>query len=233
MGTDYYKLLGVSKDASEDELKKAYKKMALKWHPDRNQGSEEASKKFKEISEAFEVLSDKQKRTIYDQFGEEGLKGGGGPPPGAGAGGNPFASFGGGGFPGGGGSTFTFTSGPGGGFGGGGGGFNPSDPMKIFECVTPYFVSTRTVTDDCAGRSSMEAWVEAWAAWAAWVGSRVHPAHLVAPLPMTTMTMTWADSRRSAGCRAGCPVWAAAASDRRGPRLDSGLGPLHPPRPQK
>ncbi|KAI0052308.1 DnaJ-domain-containing protein [Auriscalpium vulgare] len=136
-GTNYYQLLGVSKDASDEEIKKAYKKQALKWHPDRNSGSEEASKKFKEIAEAFEVLSDKQKRTIYDQFGEEGLKGGGaGAPPGAagaGPGGNPFAGFS--GFPGGGGQTFTFTSGPGGGFGGAGGrgGFAPSDPMKVFE----------------------------------------------------------------------------------------------------
>ncbi|TFY76668.1 hypothetical protein EWM64_g7347, partial [Hericium alpestre] len=84
MGTDYYKLLGIKRDANDDEIKKAYRKMALKWHPDRNQGSEEASHKFKEMSEAFEVLSDKQKRTIYDQFGEEGLKGAGpgaGPPP--------------------------------------------------------------------------------------------------------------------------------------------------------
>ncbi|THH29995.1 hypothetical protein EUX98_g4189 [Antrodiella citrinella] len=130
MGTDYYKLLGVGKDASEDDIKKAYKKMALKWHPDRNNGSEEASKKFKEISEAFEVLSDKQKRTIYDQFGEEGLKGGA-PPPGAGGPGG-FSNFS-QGFPGGGGgSTFTFTSSPGG-FGGGTGGFSPTDPNRIFE----------------------------------------------------------------------------------------------------
>ncbi|KAI0749718.1 hypothetical protein C8Q80DRAFT_1163595 [Daedaleopsis nitida] len=131
MGTDYYKLLGVSRDASEEEIKKAYKKMALKWHPDRNSGSESAAKKFKEISEAFEVLSDKQKRTIYDQFGEEGLKGGGAPPQGAGgAGGYPGFS----GFPGG--QSFTFTSGPGGGFGGGGrGGYSPTDPNKIFEQI--------------------------------------------------------------------------------------------------
>ncbi|KAI0822522.1 hypothetical protein BC628DRAFT_1388929 [Trametes gibbosa] len=130
MGTDYYKLLGVSRDASDDDIKKAYKKMALKWHPDRNAGSEEASKKFKEISEAFEVLSDKQKRTIYDQFGEEGLKGGGVPPQGAGGPGGGFSSFG--GFPGG--QTFTFTSGPGGGSGGRAG-FSPTDPNQIFEQI--------------------------------------------------------------------------------------------------
>jgi len=101
----------------------------LKWHPDRNGGSEEASQKFKQISEAFEVLSDKQKRTIYDQFGEEGLKSGG-PSPGAGAGPSPFEGFN-GGFPGGGGTTFTFTSGT----PGGRGGFSPTDPMKVFQAM--------------------------------------------------------------------------------------------------
>ncbi|KAH7913766.1 hypothetical protein BJ138DRAFT_1171063 [Hygrophoropsis aurantiaca] len=122
----YYKLLGIDRSAGEDEIKKAYKKMALKWHPDRNSGSEEASKKFKEISEAFEVLNDKNKRAIYDQFGEEGLKGGGpspgaGPAPGGGGAGG-FSNFG--GFPGG--TTFSFSSGA-------GGGFSPTDPQKIFE----------------------------------------------------------------------------------------------------
>ncbi|KAF5382169.1 hypothetical protein D9615_004465 [Tricholomella constricta] len=128
MGANYYKLLGVDKSANDDEIKKAYKKMALKWHPDRNAGSEEASHKFKEISEAFEVLSDSNKRAVYDQFGEEGLKGGG-PPPGQGAPGGGFS-----GFPGGGANTFTFTTGPGG-FGGTGGssGYAPTDPQKIFE----------------------------------------------------------------------------------------------------
>jgi len=142
MGQDYYNVLGVDRNASDEDIKKAYKKMALKWHPDRNSGSEAASKKFKEISEAFEVLSDKQKRTIYDQFGEEGLKGGGGgPPPGAsgssGFSGGSFGGFpGGGSFPGGSfpGGSFTFTtSGPGGGFNGGS--FNPSDPNKVFEQI--------------------------------------------------------------------------------------------------
>ncbi|KAI0288793.1 hypothetical protein BC826DRAFT_1092918 [Russula brevipes] len=135
MGIDYYKLLGVGRDASEDDIKKAYKKMALKWHPDRNAGSEEASQKFKQISEAFEVLGDKQKRTVYDQFGEEGLKTGG-RSPGAGAGPSPFTGFsnfpGGSSFPGGGGTTFTFTSS---GFPGDGGGFSPSDPMKVFQTM--------------------------------------------------------------------------------------------------
>ncbi|KAF9243468.1 hypothetical protein BU15DRAFT_72140 [Melanogaster broomeanus] len=127
MGVDYYKLLNVPRNATEDDIKKAYKKMALKWHPDRNKGSEEASQKFKEISEAFEVLSDKDKRNVYDQFGEEGLKGGPPPPPPPGGGGPPgsgFSSFG--GFPGA--TSFTFSTGP-----GGAGGFSPTDPQRIFE----------------------------------------------------------------------------------------------------
>jgi curved DNA-binding protein CbpA len=74
MGKDYYKILGIAKGATEDDIKKAYRKMALKFHPDKNKapGSEE---KFKEIAEAYEVLSDKRKREVYDQYGEEGLKG--------------------------------------------------------------------------------------------------------------------------------------------------------------
>jgi DnaJ family protein B protein 4 len=85
-GRDYYQILGISKDADEETIKKAYKTQALKWHPDRNPNKkEEAEKKFKEVAEAYEVLSDSQKRKIYDQFGEEGLKGG--MPTGAGPGG--------------------------------------------------------------------------------------------------------------------------------------------------
>ncbi|KAJ7593370.1 hypothetical protein C8J56DRAFT_930912 [Mycena floridula] len=127
MGTDYYALLGVSKTADEAEIKRAYKKMALKWHPDRNNGSEEASKKFQKISEAFEVLTDSNKRAVYDQFGEEGLKNGG-PVPGQGAGPDTFSNFSSGGFPGG---TFSFSSSGPGGFSSGG--FAPTDPQKIFE----------------------------------------------------------------------------------------------------
>jgi DnaJ family protein B protein 4 len=71
MGKDYYKILGVDKGANDDQLKKAYRKMALKWHPDRNQDKKEkAEEMFKEVNEAFEVLSDPKKRQIYDQFGE-------------------------------------------------------------------------------------------------------------------------------------------------------------------
>ena len=70
---DYYSLLGVSRGASEAELKKAYKKLAMKYHPDRNQGDKSAEAKFKEVSEAYEVLTDQNKRQAYDQFGHEGL----------------------------------------------------------------------------------------------------------------------------------------------------------------
>lgn len=72
---DYYELLGVTKSAGADELKKAYRKAALKYHPDKNPGDAAAEKKFKEISEAYEVLSDDQKRRIYDQYGAEGVRG--------------------------------------------------------------------------------------------------------------------------------------------------------------
>lgn len=72
---DFYEILGVSKTADEKELKKAYRKKAMKYHPDRNPDSKEAEEKFKDVNEAYEVLSDPEKRAIYDQYGEEGLKG--------------------------------------------------------------------------------------------------------------------------------------------------------------
>ncbi len=75
---DYYEVLGVQKNATEDEIKKAYKKMAIKYHPDRNPGDKKAEEKFKEAAEAYEVLHDPQKRQKYDQFGFEGLNGAGG-----------------------------------------------------------------------------------------------------------------------------------------------------------
>ncbi|XP_054811296.1 uncharacterized protein LOC129312645 [Prosopis cineraria] len=86
MGVDYYKILQVDKNAKDDDLKKAYRKLAMKWHPDKNPNNKkEAEAKFKQISEAYDVLSDPQKRAIYDQYGEEGLKGGVPPPDAGGA----------------------------------------------------------------------------------------------------------------------------------------------------
>lgn len=115
--TKYYDILGVAPDATDAQLKSAYRKGALKHHPDKNQHSPEAAEKFKEISQAYETLSDAQKRGLYDQYGEEGLEQGG-----AGAGGmsaeDLFSQFfgGGGGF--------------GGMFGGGGGGMRDTGPKK-------------------------------------------------------------------------------------------------------
>lgn len=72
---DYYEILGVAKNASADEIKKAYRKVAMKYHPDRNPGDKEAEEKFKEAAEAYEVLSDEQKRARYDRFGHAGMSG--------------------------------------------------------------------------------------------------------------------------------------------------------------
>ena len=74
---DYYEVLGIEKTASEDEIKKAYRKIAIKYHPDRNPGNKEAEEKFKEAAEAYDVLHDPQKRQQYDQFGFDGPASGG------------------------------------------------------------------------------------------------------------------------------------------------------------
>jgi molecular chaperone DnaJ len=74
---DYYDVLGVSRQASEEEIKKSYRQLALKYHPDRNPGDKEAEERFKEAAEAYEVLHDPQKRRLYDQYGHEGLQGAG------------------------------------------------------------------------------------------------------------------------------------------------------------
>lgn len=74
MDKDYYEILGVNKDSTESEIKKAYRKLAMKYHPDRNQGDKDAEEKFKEINLAYEVLSDKEKRAQYDRFGPDAFK---------------------------------------------------------------------------------------------------------------------------------------------------------------
>lgn len=78
MDLDYYQILGVERTASEDEIKRAYKKMAIKYHPDRNPGDKEAEEKFKQAAEAYDVLRDPEKRSRYDQFGKAGVNGGAG-----------------------------------------------------------------------------------------------------------------------------------------------------------
>ena len=75
---DYYEVLGVARDATAEQIKKAYKKLALANHPDRNPGDEGAIERFKEVSEAFEVLSDPEKRARYDRYGHAGVQGVGG-----------------------------------------------------------------------------------------------------------------------------------------------------------
>ena len=77
--SDYYKLLNVPRDADSEQIKRAYRKLALEYHPDRNQGSKEAEERFKEVTQAYEVLRDTDKRATYDRYGEQGLKGRAGP----------------------------------------------------------------------------------------------------------------------------------------------------------
>ncbi|RKP39322.1 DnaJ-domain-containing protein [Dimargaris cristalligena] len=109
---DFYKILGVDRDATSAEIKRAYKKMSMKYHPDKNQGDASAAERFAEVAEVYEVLNDEDSRRRYDQFGEEGVKNGGG---GGFHGGDPFdifAQFFGGGGGGGGGFEKPETRGP-------------------------------------------------------------------------------------------------------------------------
>lgn len=127
MGRNYYDVLGVAKGTSDESvIKKAYKKAALKFHPDRPGGDKV---KFQEVSEAFEVLSNSNKKQIYDQCGEGGLGSGGDPSQG-----NSSSYWGmGGGDPGG--QTYHFHMGGGGGGPGGAGAFQGSDPFSVFESI--------------------------------------------------------------------------------------------------
>lgn len=163
---DYYEVLGVAKTASEDEIKKAYRKLAKKYHPDLNAGDKTAEENFKEVNEAYEVLSDKDKKARYDQFGHAGVD----PNYGAGAGGygGGFGGFG-GGFDGVDlGDLFGDLFG-GGGFGGFGGGArraNPNAPRKgadirislalsfmeaVHGCTKTVTVNQQSACTECGG----------------------------------------------------------------------------------
>ena len=138
---DYYEVLGVSKNATEDEIKKAYRQTAKKYHPDLNPGNKEAEEKFKEANEAYEVLSDPQKKARYDQFGHAGVD----PNYGAGAQGGSY-----------GGAGFDFDLGDifsnifGGGFGGGfGGNSNPNAPQRGTDTQATVTVSFEEAAKGC------------------------------------------------------------------------------------
>ena len=139
---DYYEVLGVDKSVSDDELKKAYRKMAKKYHPDLNPGNKEAEQKFKEVNEAYEVLSDKEKRARYDQFGHAGVD----PNFGAGSGGGAY----GGGFTGDFGDLGDiFSSFFGGGFGGGGRRANPNAPRRGNDTAAAVNLSFEEAAKGC------------------------------------------------------------------------------------
>ena len=144
---DYYEVLGVSKTASEGEIKKAYRKLAMRYHPDRNPDNAEAEDKFKEASEAYEILSDAQKRQAYDQFGHAGVDGSAGQ---GGFGGGGFADFG-----------DIFGDIFGGGFGGGHRGPQPGNDLQyelevsledaVAGTNVDIRIPTKEVCDSCEG----------------------------------------------------------------------------------
>lgn len=93
MNQNPYEVLGVARDATDADIKKAYHKLVLKYHPDKNPGDKSAEEKFKEVNNAFDILKDPQKRAAYDRFGNAAFSGGNGASAGAGFGGNPFGGF--------------------------------------------------------------------------------------------------------------------------------------------
>ena len=141
---DYYEVLGISKGASEDEIKKAYRKMAKQYHPDLNPGNAEAEAKFKECNEAYEVLSDADKKAKYDRFGHAGVD----PNYGAGAGGGFGGGFGGMDFDMGDIFSSIFGSGFGGGFGGGQR-HNPNAPQRGGDIQTNITISFEEAAKGC------------------------------------------------------------------------------------
>lgn len=137
--TGFYDLLGVPPTADDNQLKKAYRKLAMKWHPDKNPGDAKAQEKFKEISEAYGILSDKDKRQTYDQYGEQGLKEGGGGRGGFG-GGDPFDIFN------------MFFNGGGGGMGGG----RSRGPRKGKDVVHQLAVTLENLYNGCTKKLSLQ-----------------------------------------------------------------------------
>ncbi|KAK4162761.1 protein psi1 [Cladorrhinum sp. PSN259] len=164
--TKLYDQLNVSPTATQDEIKKAYRKAALKWHPDKNKDNPDAAERFKECSQAYEILSDPEKRKTYDQFGLEVLlRGGAAPPPDAGAGPNPFAGAGAGGMPEGFASFFSNAAG-GGTPRGFSYGFNFTDPNDLFrntfrdgslggDSFEDFFSGVRGTPSSASGRTRM------------------------------------------------------------------------------
>ena len=144
---DYYEVLGVGKGASDDEIKKAYRKMAKQYHPDLHPGDAEAEAKFKEVGEAYEVLSDAQKKSRYDQFGHAGV--------------DPNFGAGGGGWGGGGVNVDfgdigdIFSSIFGGGFGGGGRRANPNAPRQGSDAGVHIFISFEEAAKGCKQKVSV------------------------------------------------------------------------------
>lgn len=168
MAKDLYEILGIQKGATESEIKAAYRKLALQWHPDKHKGEKDAETKFKEINMAYEILSDKQKRQQYDTFGATGGQGGGFP--GGGAGGFDFSGFDFSGFSGGGSAGFAdiFESFFGGASGGGGrrkkGGAMRGNDIEanikisfedaVFGCERELEVAKPDVCDNCDGKGA-------------------------------------------------------------------------------